>query len=144
MQQKVLELFSEIERVCVEIQAAGNAEIRVGSNAGRCVLRNNRISLVVGWRQPYTNSTDGCGLRVLEFNAQIPLPDTREMSFSEPTQLRETTFLPELSRAREFGWIQQGKPAEFLSSVALADKCVIQLLDLAARADRGEITPPSW
>ena len=144
VRQKVLELFAEIERLCAQIRAAGNADIRVGSNAGRCVLRNNRISLVVGWRQPYTNSTDGCGLKVLEFNAQIPLPDTREMSFSEPTQLSEITFLPELSRAREYGWIQQVKPDQFLSSPALADRCVIQFLDLAARADRGEITPPNW
>jgi hypothetical protein len=144
VREKVLELFAEIVRLCGEIQAAGNADIRVGSNAGRCVLRNNRISLVVGWRQPYTNSTDGCGLKVSEFNAQMALPDTREMTFSEPTQLRETTFLPELSRAREYGWIQQGKPEEFLSSAALGDKCVIQFLDLAGRADRGEIKPPNW
>jgi hypothetical protein len=88
---------------------------------------------------------EGSGLKVAEFNAQIPLPDAREMSFSEPTMLCEITFVPELSRAREYGWIEQhGETAEFLSSTALADRCAIQFFDLAARADRGEVLPPSW
>jgi len=51
--------------------------------------------------------------------------------------------MPELSRDREYGWIEQGKPSQFLSSAALAEKCVIQFLDLAARADCGEVEPPS-
>jgi hypothetical protein len=143
--EKVIELITEINRLCNEIRNVGNIPIVVGSNPGRCVIRNNRVRLAVGWYHPYFNSTDRSGLKVSEFNAQLPLPDTREMSFSEPSMLSETTFLPELSRAREYGWIQQhGKTAVFLSSVALADRCVIQFLDLAARADRGEVTPPRW
>jgi len=143
VRQKVRQLFSEIESLCSKIKASGQVDIAIGSNEGRCVIRAG-VSLVIGWRQPYTNSTDGCGLKVLEFNAPIPLPNTREISFAEPTKLRETTYLPELSLAREYGWTQTGKPTEFLSSAALADKCVIQFLDLAARADRGEVTPPAW
>jgi predicted transcriptional regulator len=145
VRDKVIELITEINRLCDEIRADGNTSIVVGSNTGRCVIRNNSISLVVGWRQPYSNSTDGCSLTVAEFNAPIPLPDSREMSFSEPTTLSETTFLPELSRAREFGWVaEHRRSAEFLSSATLADRCVIQFLDLATRADRGEVEPPSW
>jgi hypothetical protein len=143
--EKIIELIAEITRLCADIHKAGNTSIVVGSNAGRCVIRNNRVSLVVGWHQSFVNSMEGSGLKVAEFNAQIPLPDAREMSFSEPTMLCEITFVPELSRAREYGWIEQhGETAEFLSSAALADRCVIQFLDLAARADRGEVPPPSW
>jgi hypothetical protein len=145
VREKIIELIAEINRLCDEIRKTGNTSIVIGSNDGRCVIRNNRVSLVVSWYQRFTNTSDSSGLKVAEFNAQIPLPDTREMSFSEPTMLRETTFLPELSRAREYGWIEEhGKTAEFLSSTALADRCVIQFLDLAARADRGEIEPTSW
>jgi hypothetical protein len=143
--EKIIELIAEINRLCDDVRKTGNTSIVVGSNAGRCVIRNNRVSLVVSWYQPFVNSTDGSGLKVAGFNAQIPLPDMREMSFSEPTMLCEKTFVPELSRAREYGWIEQlGGTAEFLSSAALADRCVIQFLDLAARADRGEVPPPSW
>jgi hypothetical protein len=144
VQRKVLELFAEIEKLCGEIRSAGNISIRVGSNAGQCVLTNNRISLIIGWRQPYTNSRDGCSLKVVEFNMQMGLPNERLMFFSEPTALHETGFLPELSRTRELGWIEPKKPAEFLTSKALADKCVIQFLDLAGRADQGKVPPPSW
>ena len=142
--EKVTEVFAEIKRLCSEINAHGGSQITVGANAGCCVLRNSAVSLVVGWRQSYTNSTDGCGLKVAEFNAQVPLPDTREYSMTEPTKLNETTFKPDLSRAREYGWNEEGKPDQFLSSIALADRCVIEFLDLAARADRGEIAPPDW
>jgi hypothetical protein len=141
---KVVELNHEIERLCSEILATGAIQIRVGSNAGRCVLTDNRVSLVVGWRQQYTNTIDGCSLKVLEYNAQMALPNERRMFFGEgPRQLREITFMPELSRAREYGWVQQGEPSQFLSSTALADRCVTQFLDLAARPDRGEVDPPS-
>jgi len=138
---KVLELFQEVERLCSEINAAGNANITVGSSVGKCVIRNHRVSLIVGWAQSYTNTTDGSGLKVLEFNAQMPLPNSREMSFFEPIKLKETTYLPDLSRAREYGWVEQGKAMQFLSSPALADRCVTQFLDLAERADRGEVPP---
>jgi hypothetical protein len=116
VQGKVLEVISEIKRLCDQITEAGNAQITLGANAGRCVLRNDRISLAIGWRQPYSNSTDGCGFKVVEFNAPTPLPNSGEMSIREPTQL----------------------------TAALADRCVIEFLNLAARADQGEITPPRW
>jgi hypothetical protein len=142
--EKVLELFAEIERLCAEIRANGHMSIRVGSNAGQCVLTNNRISLIVCWRQPYTNSMDGCALTVLEYNMQMELPNGRLLFVSEPEQLRKADFSPEISRARDYGWIEKGKPSTFLSSVELAKKCVIQFFDLAERADRGEIEPPRW
>jgi hypothetical protein len=144
VRQKVLELFAEIERLCAEIVAKGNATIRVGSNAGLCVLTNDQVSLIVGFRQPYANTTDGCALKILEYNGRMALPGERVMFVMERTQLHEINFLPELSRAREYGWIEKDKPSQFLSSIALADKCVIQFLNLAGRADRGEIEHPSW
>jgi hypothetical protein len=111
--EKVLEVFAEIRRLCDEINARGGTQITVGANAGLCVLRNHAVSLVVGWRQPYSNTTDGCGLEVAEFNAQVPLPDTREYSITEPRKLRETMFKPDLSQAREYGWSEGLKPDRF-------------------------------
>ena len=102
--EKFKDLMTEIHRICAQIIDSGNKSLMLGANEGRCVIRNNLVSLAVGWYQSYSNTIDGCGLKVAEFNAQIPLPNMREMSFSEPTKLSETTFLPELSRAREYGW----------------------------------------
>jgi hypothetical protein len=75
---------------------------------------------------------------------QMGLPNERLSFFSEPEQLRKADFSPEISRVRDYGWIEKGKPSTFLSSVELAKKCVIQFFDLAERADRGEIEPPRW
>jgi hypothetical protein len=75
---------------------------------------------------------------------QMSLPNERLMYYSEPEQLRETIFSPDISRMRDYGWHEKGKPSTFLSSVELAKKCVIQFFDLAERADRGEIEPPGW
>lgn len=143
IREKLLELIAEINRLCDEIRATGT-HLEIGSNEGRCVLRNGQISLVIGWYQRFANSTDGSGLHVAEFNVQIPLPNTREFSPWESTKLNETVYLPDLSRAREYGWVEQHGSDEFLSSATLADRCVVQFLDLAARADRGEVAPPSW
>ncbi len=46
--------------------------------------------------------------------------------------VREVNYLPDLSLTREYGWKQKGK-SEFISSEALAEKCVISLLDLSSR-----------
>jgi hypothetical protein len=72
------------------------------------------------------------------------LPNEQLLFFSEPEALRKTNYSPELSRLRDYCWIEKGKPSTFLLSVELAKKCVIQFFDLAERADRGEIEPPRW
>jgi hypothetical protein len=147
--QKLFEVFSEIERLCGDINAKGIVSIRVGSTANpriqlnQCVLTNDRVSLVAVWVQTILNYIDDCAFVVREFNRKMPLPGQRLMFLSEPRTLRETRFLPELSRAREYGWTEEGTPSRFLSSVALAEKCVIQFLDLVARDNRGEIRHPS-
>jgi hypothetical protein len=142
--QKVMELNEEIKRLCSEIRASRSLPLQVGANAGRCVLTNGRISLTVSWYRPYINSTDGCGLKLTEYNAAMPMPNERVMFFQEPEVLSETVLAPDLSRAREYGWVDPLEPDQFMSSSVLAEKCVIQFLDLAARADRGEISPPSF
>jgi hypothetical protein len=143
--QKVSELFAELERLCAEISGKGHLSIRVGSNANQCVMTNNQISLMVVWRQRWTNTLDDCALVVQEFNRRIQLPGERNLMFlSKPTILGELKFWPELSRAREYGWIEQDNPSRFLSSVALAEQCVIQFVDLASRDNRGEVEHPDW
>jgi hypothetical protein len=141
--EKVSELFREIERLCAEISSKGSLSIRVGSQSDQCVVTSDHIGMVVTWPQRFTNDIQGCSLAVREFNRRMPLPGEHLMFLSEPRQLRETRFVPELSRAREYGWIEKGKP-QFLSSAALANKCVIQFVDLAESDKRGEITRPLW
>ncbi len=145
IKQNLIEIFAELERLCNEIQQTKNRGIRAGSNQGHCVITNGRISLLGGWQWgKYANSTEGAAFKIREYNGQLALPNERMMfRFDpDPTVLNETSFLPELSRAREYGWIEEGQPSEFLSSAALADRCVRQFFDLATRDSRGEIEHP--
>jgi len=147
--QKVSELFTEIRRLCRDINAKGHLSIRVSSNTNpdqitQLLLTNDQISLDVYWRQSFSNSIDGCALVVREFNGRVALPGEYQIHFIDTAILRETRFLPELSRAREYGWIEQGKPSQLLSSIALSEKCVMQFVELAARDNRGEVKHPTY
>ena len=57
----------------------------------------------------------------------------------QPQVLRETTFLPDMNRAQEYGWSEEEHPSKFLPSAALADTIVSQFIDLAAIAERGDL-----
>jgi hypothetical protein len=45
----------------------------------------------------------------------------------QPQVLCETTFLPDMNRAREYGWSEEEHPSKFLPSAALADTIVSQV-----------------
>jgi hypothetical protein len=142
---QILSVYAEIEEVCKEIKNTRGLTFRVGSNAGRCVLTDNRVTLMISWQQLFSNSIEDCALRVVEFNAQLALPEERPLMYlwSEPSAINETRFLPELSRTRELCWVDPAKPTELLAPKALAEKCVIMFLDLVARANEGKIVYPS-
>jgi hypothetical protein len=56
--------------------------------------------------------------------------------------VRETRFLPDMNRAREYGWTEEGNPSSFLSTEALAESIVGRFIDLSERAERGEFIRP--
>ena len=56
----------------------------------------------------------------------------------QPKEVRVTRFVPELNRAREYGWIEQGQSSPFITCEALVSRIVIQFVDLAEKA---ELTP---
>jgi hypothetical protein len=149
--QKISELFTEVETHCAEINQNINW-IRVGYERWQfraatrsCVLTDNSVSLILLWEQPIINGLKGCSLKLSEYNRRMQLPGEASLRLlTQPKRLRETIFLPELSRGREYGWIQRDNPSQFLSSSTLADKCVIQFLDLVSRDRRGEVNHPTW
>ena len=79
-------------------------------------------------------------LRVGEFNANI---NNQWIVGAESSMIGETRLLPELSRARTCCWVDESKETVQLSATEVANKCVMKFLDLANRADQGEITNPS-
>lgn len=73
----------------------------------------------------------GDGLVVREFEGGFPPPGPYVV-VNPPREVRKTTYSPDLSLAREYGWKESGGN-EFLSSTTLAERCVIQFMDLVER-----------
>jgi hypothetical protein len=143
---KVSELFEEIEKHCKEVNAQGHLQIRhskdlkKGTTNQSCILTDNRVGMIVTWRQQYSNLLDHSGLFVQEYIGGLILHHETSslMYFDQPQLLHETNYDPELSLGREYGWKQE-KSTEFISSIALAQKCVIQFMDLVDRYANGKI-----
>lgn len=146
--ESVKELFREIEKQCDDVKSEYSQlpikyeiEFRGGTVHQQCVLTEGRVGMVVFWRQPYGNLLDGSGLFVQEYNGGLILPSerARRIYLQEPDCIAKNEYEPELSRARELGWKQQGQSTEFISSSALAERCVLQFIDLVDRFETGKV-----
>jgi hypothetical protein len=145
--KSVRQLFAEIERHCAEINAKKTVQVKCESALGDpfsgniCVITNNAASLAVVWRQPYSNVLEGAMLIVREFAGRLLLPSQQnQFVMRQPREVQSASYLPDLSHAREYGWKNENEESEFISSVALAEKCVISFLELARKAMRGELS----
>lgn len=146
--ESVKELFREIEKQCDDVkseysllQIKCEIEFGEGSVDQQCVLTDGRVGMIVLWRQPWANLLDDSGLFVQEYNRGLILPSARgRLIYSQPPKrIAETTYEPELSRARALGWKQRGKSPEFISSPALAERCVLQFIELLDRFASGKV-----
>lgn len=149
---KVLELFQEIEKQCCEINGLGHLQIRYEAtfqerNASQsCILTDDQVSMIVLWHQPWSNTLDKSGLLVREFNDRWLFNSERGrlMQMRQPEQIGETKYEPELSRSREYGWKKVSRSTEFITSLALAESCLIQFMDLVERNNGGKVRRPQW
>jgi len=136
----VSELFTEIKRQCDEVNAQGLIQIRCGidNQFHSCGITDGQVGLSVNWNQLYPNSLEPSGLAVREFDGgfHFPTPGATFVVVNPPREMRKTTYSPDLSLAREYGWKEDGGD-EFLSSAALAERCVIQFMDWVERHAAG-------
>jgi hypothetical protein len=143
----VAELFRQIEKHCADINERGFLQIRYGSVLQErridqtCSLTDGRVGLMVTWIQPYSNSLSDSYLIVREFAGGLIVPGEsgERVYFRQPRVVNETRYSPDLSLARQYGWTE-GNESEFVSSVALADRCVIRFVDLTSAFARGEVS----
>jgi prevent-host-death family protein len=131
------ELFHGIEQRAKSINDQGLLKIRYGTDFGELnatkntVVTDGYVGLDISWNQRFANSLKDSYLAVREFNGNLFVPgESRgDIHFQWPSQIRETKYFPHLSRTRVYGWKQENGE-QFLSSSDLAEKVVIQFLDL--------------
>jgi hypothetical protein len=142
----VVELFRNIERECADVNAQGFLQIRCESSfkersqVQSCTMTDGRVGMVVAWNQLYTNVLDHSALTISEYNCGLILPSElgQRMYWDQPQRIQQIRYSPELSLVREYGWKHESA-TEFMSSSALAQRCVIQFVDLVNRYARGDI-----
>jgi hypothetical protein len=137
----VQRLFEEINRHCDDLNKSNRAHIRCEYDLAEnlsvrtCVITDDTASAMVVSNQRWNNLLDDSGLSIRGFKSRVLLLSemSNRMLFKKPEVAEEFLYLPELSIAREYGWKEEDKD-DFLSSDALAEKCVILLLDLSSQA----------
>jgi hypothetical protein len=148
LMRKTSELFRVIEMWCAEINNRENLLIEFRSEPTQCHLRAT-VSLLVdlSYRSGEASTVSDRELIVREYSNKLPF---RGESFrypdGKPRQLSEGKFLPEMSRAREYGWTKDeaGERSVFLSSETLASQIAIQFIDLVEKATRGDFGYFPW
>lgn len=131
------DLLSQIEALCAQVTAEGTINIEFYPEGASCHIRTGRVSLTVSLQWANVDSE----LVVREFDRRLAVPARGEQRVyigGQPRETRVTRFLPDLDRALRFGWTEQAHSSTFITSEALANQVVIQVIDLAERADRGE------
>lgn len=138
---KVGELFDQIETHCEKINHQQNMEIihgrhlKEGETIQTCNISDGRVGLSVFWRQR-SNSLDDALLTIREVSGS--LFSTGGVHVETPQALAQDHYLPDVSPAFDYGW-RPVEGTEFISSSALAAKCVSQFINLVARYNNGEI-----
>jgi hypothetical protein len=141
---KVDELFDAIRKQCDEVNAAGAARIeylidRQQHAIEEIITRSGpRVSLIVVWFQAYRNRLEGSFLGVREFNERMSVPPGY-VRIQHADLVKEAKYEPDISRGLEYGWTPQKGQKDFLSSMELANQCVIQFLDLVNRDSDGKV-----
>jgi hypothetical protein len=143
MLAQVEELIREMERQCAAVNADSGLDIEYESNPrSNCILRHHQIGMIVRWEQQYENGMHKGGLLVEEYHGRLhfnrELQGTR-VHIRPPKRLNHTIYDPDLSRAREYGWTKRGKAGAFIYSTSLAEKLVLQFMNLIELTASGKL-----
>lgn len=142
--QEVETLFQEIVRQCEEVNAGGHFEILESVALKRreieqiCTIGQDQVSLSVIWYQPFAGTLHKAVLVVREFDRQLILPPGH-FFLSQPRVLKETKYLPDVSRTRAYGWRRERGPGSYIAGKDLATDLVLQFLDFLERDRTGKI-----
>ena len=142
--KEVEALFAEVERQCDAVNAMGHCEIQHRVNTVHrepeqfCTIGQDNVSATLVWYRPYSNSLHQAVLIHREFDAMLILPPNYQL-FYRPEPISEKQYLPDISRAKEYGWKPSRGPESFISNGNLAEQFVMSFLDLLERDRQGKL-----
>jgi hypothetical protein len=141
-------LYAAISKQCDDVTGNGfQIRHRIDVEPQRvhqdCFLAADQVGMVITWHQRYTNALEDARLYLREFNQNIILPEGYR-HIVQPEIIKETKYLPEVSRSLQYGWSQEDKRGSFWNTEEFAAKCVMSFLDLIERDRSGKINRKGW
>ena len=152
IEQTVHSAIQEILAAIVVLAELANVEhgfqIQARHQGQSCVMRSGWVSMLITWRQPFTNTVNDdlgreCCLRVVEFSGSVVLPGEASFPLVDSRLLQEHKFKVEIAESRELVWVQSGKPG-FIACGMLPDVIVRLFLHLISRANQGRVDRPDF
>lgn len=143
-------LFDELIKQVETINAIGHLNIEhqtklcFGEISQTCLLGTRELGMSIVWFQRYSNTLDSnTALFVREFSESLIIPPGY-MRIRQPNMLKEDKYDPDISRAREYVWKPREGKGELISSRDLAEKLILQFLDLVERDLAGKVARQGW
>jgi hypothetical protein len=143
-------LFDELAKQIEATNAIGHLNIehqtklRFGEIDQSCLLGTEALGMAVVWFQRYRNALDNdAALFVREFSENLIIPPGY-MRIQPPNMLKEDKYDPDISRTREYVWKPRKGKGELISSRDLAEKLILQFLDLVERDRAGKVARQGW
>jgi hypothetical protein len=122
-----------------------DCEVRLSANHGEqaCMLRCDTVAVGIHWLQRYSNALADAVLIMRELNGRILFNSElgMRMVLTGPEVIKETRYLPYLSRSLEHGWKRE-RSEDFISNQAFAERCVMKIMDLIDARGSGKLKAP--
>lgn len=137
-------LIEEMGREIEDLNNRGHHDFECEVTSDACVLRGELVGMIVRWTPRNGTLMQESSLEVEEYSGHLWFKSDppRQAHHIPPDRIKHDKYAPELSRAREYGWRREGQE-DFIQTKVLAEKCLIQFMELIERSRRGEISPPA-
>lgn len=146
MEREVAAVFAEVIKKISDLDRGSVKNFQVGSDARSCGVRSAHATIVIGWWREGYGSIETDELQAEEYDGPMDLPGLPSRIWwkdekSRPRRVETNAYVLDLTRSRKHLWREKsenrGKPAATdLSSVALADRLVIQFFELVERVSK--------
>jgi hypothetical protein len=134
VRKQIEELYNQIAVRISAISSQNYMSIRCSKSESNpqsmptIIATTDEVGTIASWYQPYSNVPAESCLMMREYDIALYLHGEHPIYGQAISPVNELAYPPELSIAREYGWKEKGS-SQFLSNEALAEKCVIRLVE---------------
>lgn len=143
VERELQALHAEVLRLAEEIaQSAPTVGLQAGAKDDCCIITTGAASVEIFWHQQYGNTLHGSLLVAREFVGRVLLPQQQGYAVKPPHEVAEHFYEFDVTPERGPCWRGQ-LDDKYLTSAALADRCVTRVLELTEDVSAGRLKKPT-